>query len=212
MVSDQIYNYLNSLIKERSSLLKEMEQFAHDNEVPIMDIVSIEAMLQFLTLANTNKVLEIGTAIGYSSMRVAEKLPQCQIVTIERNKERYENAKKFIERGQMSNQITLIYGDALEVAEEIKNYGPFDALFIDAAKGQYKRFFELYSPFVKKDGLIISDNVLYKGIVAREGKIAKGIRTMVVNLRSYNEMLMQNNEYETTFYPIGDGIAVSKKK
>lgn len=212
MVSDQVNKYIGSLIKPRNPLLTEMELYAAENEIPIMDIVSVEAMLQFLSFANTKNVLEIGTAIGYSAMRITERLPDCKVVSIERNNERYEKAKEFISKGQLENRITLIYGDALEAPSAIQEYGPFDALFIDAAKGQYKRFFELYSPLVKKGGIIISDNVLYKGVVAKEGKVAKGIRTMVVNLRSYNEMLMTNDKYETTFYPIGDGMAISKKK
>jgi predicted O-methyltransferase YrrM len=212
MVSDQVNRYVSSLIKARSDLLIEMEQFASANDVPIMDLVSMEAMLQIVSLARSKKVLEIGTAIGYSAMRVAEKLPDCLIVSIERDKDRYEKAKQYVNRANLEDRVTLIYGDALEVAPVIKEFGLFDCLFIDAAKGQYKRFFELYSPFVEKEGLVISDNVLFKGIVAQEGKVAKGLRTMVVNLRAYNEMLKANEEYDTTFYPIGDGIAISKKK
>ncbi|WNF37641.1 O-methyltransferase [Bacillaceae bacterium IKA-2] len=212
MVSDQVNGYLGSLIKARNNLLTEMEEFARVHNVPIMDIVSMEAMLQIVSLVRSKKVLEIGTAIGYSAMRVAEKLPDCLIVSIERDKDRYEKAKYFIARANLENRVKLIYGDALEIAPELKKYGDFDCLFIDAAKGQYKRFFELYSPFVEREGLVISDNVLFKGIVAQDGKVAKGLRTMVVNLRAYNEMLIADQEYETTFYPIGDGLAISKKK
>lgn len=212
MVSDQVNRYVSSLIKSRSPLLTEMELYAHEHEVPIMDTVSIEAMLQIISFAGCTKILEIGTAIGYSAMRLAEKLPNSKIVSIERDKERFEQAQQFVKRAGLENRINLIYGDALEVAAEIKDNHQFDCLFIDAAKGQYKRFFELYSPLVEKNGLIISDNVLFKGIVANEGKVAKGLRTMVVNLRAYNEMLMNNEQYETTIYPIGDGIAIAKKK
>jgi predicted O-methyltransferase YrrM len=212
MVSEEVSEYLSSLIKPRNSLLTEMEKYAKEHEVPIMDIVSIEAMLQILSFAGTSKVLEIGTAIGYSAMRVAQRLPQCQIVSIERDEERYLIAKEFMKRANLESRVTLIFGDALEVASEIKQFGTFDCLFIDAAKGQYKRFFEQYSPLVKQNGLIVSDNVLFKGIVASEGKIAKGIRTMVTNLRIYNQMLVENEQYETTYYPIGDGMAISKKK
>ena len=145
-------------------------------------------------------------------MRVADKLPECHIVTIERDEERFEKAKYYLTKSPFRSRISLIFGDALEVSERVQQHGFFDCLFIDAAKGQYKRFFELYSPFVKQNGIIISDNVLYKGIVANDGKIAKGIRTMVTNLRAYNEMLMSNEQYETTFFPIGDGMAISRKK
>lgn len=212
MVSDQVNNYVSSLIKRRNSFLTEIEEYAHENDIPIMDIVSMEVMLQILTLAQATKILEIGTAIGYSAMRLAERLPHSQIVSIERDKARYDLAKENIKKANLENQITLIFGDALIDEDQISQYGPFDCLFIDAAKGQYKRFFELYSPLVSQNGLIISDNVLFKGIVATEGKVAKGLRTMVVNLRAYNEMLMANEKFETTFYPIGDGIAISKKK
>ncbi|RXI99959.1 O-methyltransferase [Anaerobacillus alkaliphilus] len=212
MVSDQVNSYISSLIKQRGPLVTEIEQYALEHGVPIMDIVSIEVMLQILSLAEIRKVLEVGTAIGYSAIRVADHLPQCEIVTIERDEERFKKAEENVKRANLDNRISLIFGDALEVGSQVEQYGPFDCLFIDAAKGQYKRFFELYSPLVKQNGLIISDNVLFKGIVANDGKIAKGIRTMVTNLRAYNEMLMINEQYETTFYPIGDGMAISKKK
>lgn len=211
MVPDQINKYINRLVQNRDPLLHEMEQFACDNDIPIMELVGIEVMLQILSFIQPKKVLEIGTAIGYSAIRIAMKLPNCSVVTIERDKERYEIAKQYVKKAGLEGRITVIYGNALEVEDQVKPFGNFDALFIDAAKGQYKRFFDMYSSYVNKDGLVISDNILFKGIVAREGTIAKGMRTMVTNLQMYNEMLMQNKEYDTVIYPIGDGIAVSKK-
>ncbi len=212
MVCDQVNNYICRLIKKRDPILLEMEQFAANQDIPIMELVGIEAMLQILALAKPNRVLEIGTAIGYSAIRIAMKLPDCSIVTIERDKERYELAKQFIKKAGLDERITVLHGDALEVEKEVvSHFSTFDALFIDAAKGQYKRFFEMYSKYMNKEGLIISDNILFKGIVAREGTIAKGMRTMVTNLQTYNEMLMENEEYDTAIFPIGDGIAVSKK-
>ncbi len=212
MVSDQVNSYISSLIKQRNPQVMEIEQYAAEQGVPIMDLVSIEVMLQILSLANIRKVLEVGTAIGYSAIRVAEQLPQCEIVTIERDEERFKRARENVKRANLDHRISLIYGDALEVKSQVEMYGPFDCLFIDAAKGQYKRFFELYTPLLKSNGIVISDNVLFKGIVATDGKVAKGIRTMVTNLKAYNEMLMINDQFETTFYPIGDGMAISKKK
>lgn len=211
MVPEQINQYISHLLIDRDPLLLEIEQYAIENDIPIMELVGIEAMLQILSLSNPKKILEIGTAIGYSAIRIAKKIPDCSVVTIERDQERYEIAKEYIKKAGLEKRISLINGNALEVENQVKEFGCFDGLFIDAAKGQYKRFFEMYSPLINKNGLIISDNILFKGIVAQEGTIAKGMRTMVTNLKSYNKMLMTNKDYQTTIYPIGDGIAVSKK-
>src|SRR5699024_7399157 len=101
-------------------------------------------MLQFLRLIQPKKILEIGTAIGYSSIRMAQVLPTCEIVTIERHPSRVNKAKEYIERAELTHQITLIEGNALDTFELVQSHGEFDVIFIDAAKGQYRRFFELY--------------------------------------------------------------------
>ncbi|MBU8905541.1 O-methyltransferase [Desertibacillus haloalkaliphilus] len=212
MISKEINDYLESLIKPRNELISEIEQYASIHDVPIMELVGIETMLQLLNVQKPKKIVEIGTAIGYSAIRMAQQLPDSQIVTIERDPERYEKALEFIERAGVSDQIKVIFGDALEVVQEIEKLGPFDVLFIDAAKGQYQRFFEHYGALVNEQGMILSDNVLFKGLVANQNAEPKRLKTLVKKLQQYNEWITAHPEYETTILPIGDGIAVSVKR
>ncbi|MEC1376744.1 O-methyltransferase [Heyndrickxia oleronia] len=210
-MKDSIHTYVESLIKERSPLFQEMEHYAQENGVPIMELAGIEVLLQLISMQKPCKILEIGTAIGYSAMRMADVLTDVQIVTIERDDERYEQAIKNIKQSQYGNKINVLKGDALEIIEEVKKFGPFDAIFIDAAKGQYMKFFELYTPFLTKDGYVYTDNVLFKGLVAEENIENKRIRNLVGKIKKYNEWLVNHEDYLTTIIPVGDGLAVSRK-
>lgn len=214
MISKELTTYIESLIPKRSDLLLEMEEYAQIHHVPIMDLIGMEALLQILRLKKPKKILEIGTAIGYSAIRMAETVENITVYTIERDQERYVEAEKNIEKAHLTERIHIIKGDALESFEAVQPFGPFDALFIDAAKGQYKRFFELYSTLLSKDGLVLSDNVLFRGFVSQnEEEINQTrYRSMVKKLKNYNEWLVNHPNYQTTILPVGDGLAVSIKK
>ncbi|MGD6967263.1 O-methyltransferase [Rossellomorea vietnamensis] len=211
-MDNAVNGYIESLIKDRSELLSEMENFAEAEGVPIMELAGIETLLQHLRIQRPARVLEIGTAIGYSGLRMAEALPDAAIVSIERDENRYKQALDFIKRSPQNDQLDIIFGDALETVQKAESKGPFDALFIDAAKGQYQKFFDLYSPFLAEGGVIYSDNVLFKGMVAEENVENKRIRNMVKKLKSYNDWLMNHPDYHTVIIPVGDGLAVSRKK
>ncbi|WP_160721863.1 O-methyltransferase [Bacillus sp. USDA818B3_A] len=213
MVNDKLQSYIESLIPLRNELLMEMENYALEHQVPIMELTGIETMLQLLRVHRSKKILEVGTAIGYSALRMATALPDARIITIERDLERIEKAKEFIHRSGKAEQITLIEGDALEVGDAVREHGPFDAIFIDAAKGQYKKFFEIYSKYLNSDGLIVTDNVLFKGLVAEKEIIeSKRIRNLVKKIDDFNDWLMNHNDYDSIILPVGDGIAISKRK
>ncbi|MGO4887375.1 O-methyltransferase [Anaerobacillus sp. MEB173] len=214
VVPNEINYYLETLISERDPLLQEMEQYAKTHNVPIMELVGIECMLQLLRIVQPKRILEIGTAIGYSAIRMANAVPNAEIITIERDKERYEKALEYITKANLLERITVIYGDALECIEKINEMKAFEVLFIDAAKGQYERFFELYGPLVKSQGAIISDNVLFRGLVAQETSSIekKRLQSMVTKLKHYNQWLIGHPDYRTTIFPVGDGMALSIKK
>ncbi|MGX1982557.1 putative O-methyltransferase YrrM [Thermolongibacillus altinsuensis] len=213
MVNKEIVEYIQSLLPEREEAILKMEDYAREHHVPIMDLVGIETMLHLLKIANPKKILEIGTAIGYSAIRMAKVLPNAKIVTIERDEERYKQALLYVNETKTSEQIEVLFGDALELSDQVAEKGPFDALFIDAAKGQYRRFFELYEPLLTERGIIITDNVLFKGLVASEQPIEqKRIRQLVQKIREYNEWLMNHPRYETIILPIGDGMAISRRR
>lgn len=211
MEQDAVQEYLLSFINQNDSLILEMEQYAVEHEVPIMDKLGMEFMLQMLRLIQPKSILEIGAAIGYSGIRMV-KAADADVVTIERDIERYEKAVSYIEKAGLQNRISLLFGDALETFGQVSKHGTFDVIFIDAAKGQYQRFFELYEPLLNDEGVIITDNVLFRGLVAEENIENKRIRSLVKKIKTYNEWLMTHPKYDTTIFPIGDGVAVSKKK
>ncbi|HWI50348.1 MAG TPA: O-methyltransferase [Rummeliibacillus sp.] len=204
--------YTKSFIQPRSLLLMEMEQFAEENYVPIMQLPAIEILLQMLRIQNPATILEIGSAIGYSAIRMAETLPQSKIVTIERDETRIEQAKQFLSRFAAKDNIELLEGDALEV--DVRSiYPSFDAVFIDAAKGQYKKFFEKYSPLVKKGGILYIDNMYMHGLSNLDMKdVPKRKRTMIRNLHQFAEWIIANPEYQSTFFPVGDGLLICIKR
>jgi predicted O-methyltransferase YrrM len=211
-VQDKLHTYIESLIIQRNPIFEEMERFAKENNVPIMELTGIETLLQILRIQGPAKILEIGTAIGYSAMRMADALPKTHIVTIERDEIRLKQAIHNITQSDMSEQIKVIKGDALEVFNEVKSEGTFDALFIDAAKGQYLKFFEMYSPLLSDNGIVYTDNVLFKGLVTEENIESKRIRSLVGKIKNYNDWLMSHNQYFTTIIPVGDGLGISKKR
>lgn len=212
LLNEKLHSYIENLITERNPLLTEMEDYAGVHKVPIMELAGIETMLQLLRIHGSEKILEVGTAIGYSALRMAYALPNAQIVTIERDVERLQVAEQFISRSEHSNQITIIKGDALEVEDAVSGHASFDVIFIDAAKGQYKKFFEIYSKYLKNDGMIITDNVLFKGLVAEPDIETKRIRNLVKKIDEFNHWLMNHPDFDSVILPVGDGVAISKRR
>ncbi|MEH7124029.1 O-methyltransferase [Bacillus sp. JJ1773] len=212
MKDDKLHAYIERIIPARPKLLEEMEQYAKEHDVPIMELAGIEALLQLLRIQKPKSILEVGTAIGYSALRMAYALPSCEIVTIERDAERYLLAEKYILEAGKETQIHLVKGDALEVESIIKEHGPFDAIFIDAAKGQYRKFFEIYSPYLSEGGMIITDNVLFKGLVCETEIENKRIRSLVKKINDFNIWLMNHPDYFTVILPVGDGVAITKMR
>ena len=204
--------YIASFISERDELLVEMENFAKQHHVPIMQLAGIESLNQILRIQKPKAILEIGTAIGYSALRMAKALPDCQIVTIERDESRVQYAKEFIARSEAANSIQIIEGDALEVEME-KLPTTFDAVFIDAAKGQYMKFFEKYSPLVPSGGVLYIDNMYMHGLSNLDIKeVPRRKRTMIRNLKTFSDWIMSHPDYTSAFFPVGDGLLICLKR
>ncbi|SDY49096.1 Predicted O-methyltransferase YrrM [Evansella caseinilytica] len=211
-IQNKTEHYLHDLIPDRKPYIHAMESYAAEHGVPIMELTGIQMLLQLLELHHAKKVLEIGTAIGYSAIRMADHIGDLTVVTIERDQERADIAKENIRKMKLQDRILTVLGDALDLKETVATQGPYDVLFIDAAKGNYKRFFELYEPLVKAGGIIIADNVLFKGMVAGVvEEIPKRLHPMVQKLRRYNSEIMRNERFSSMIYPIGDGVMVSIK-
>ena len=212
MLNEKLHFYIEGLIPGRNPLLTEMEDYAKEHHIPIMELAGIETMLQLLRIQQSRKILEVGTAIGYSALRMVDALPNVKVVTIERDLERLQVAEEYIKRSNNCEQILIIKGDALEVEEQVSEHAPFDAIFIDAAKGQYKKFFEIYSKFLSADGMIITDNVLFKGLVCEPEIESKRTRNLVKKINVFNQWLMDHPDYVTVILPVGDGVAISKRR
>lgn len=189
--------------------LKKIEEYAKENHVPIMEKEGITFLTNYIQKHSIKTILEIGSAIGYSAIKMALLDPEIQVVTIERDEERYKEAVKNREIFHLEKQITLLYQDAFDV--ELNDQ--FDLIFIDAAKSQYVKFFEKFKKNLKKDGVIISDNLNFHGYTHQKERIqSKNLRQLVGKIRNYIQFLEENEEFETTFFDIGDGIGVSKRR
>lgn len=191
----------------------EMKQYAQDFDVPIIQDQGLELMLQLLRIKQPQSILEIGTAIGYSSLMMARHLPKTHIVSIERDPKRYNEAIAYHERSTIKEQVTLLEADALEIANEELPIQKYDVIFIDAAKAQYQKFFEKYEPLLKEDGMIISDNLIFHGhIFDNNQKQSRNLKQLVRKINRYNDWLANHPNYDTLLLPIGDGVAISLKK
>jgi len=212
-MEEQLNNYLQGLLPVKDDWIVSLESQAEEEKVPVMDAVSMQFVMQLVRLMKPRRILEIGTAIGYSALRMLEASPGSSIVTIERDEIRFKQATRNISSQNKQQKIQLVFGDALEKMQEFGAADEcFDLVFIDAAKGQYKRFFELADSMVTSGGLIISDNVLFRGYVANPAEAPKRFRKMVEKLHAYNQMITAHENYETSIVPIGDGVAISYKK
>lgn len=190
--------------------LAEIKKKALDENVPIMQDDGIDFLIDYIQKNNVEKILEIGSAVGYSAIMMALSNPNITITTVERDHERYLEAVKNIKRMQLEKQITIIFQDALEVEIEDK----YDLIFIDAAKGQNIKFFEKFETNLKEKGTIITDNIYFHGLVEKdESEIeSRNVRGLVRKIKKYLEFLENNPKYHTEIYKIGDGISVSIHK
>ena len=187
--------------------IEELEKYALENNVPIIQKDGLNFLIKYIKENNTKNILEVGTAIGYSAINMALVNQNIKITSIERNKEMYNLACINIRNFNLEDRITLIFGDALETEIE----GTYDLIFIDAAKAQYIKFFEKYKINLAKNGAIITDNLNFHGLTKQPETIhSKNLRALVKKINNYKDFLKENKEFNTKFYEIGDGIAVSK--
>ena len=191
-------------------LVLQMKEFAENENVPIMNDDGIMYLVDFIGRFNVKKILEIGTAIGYSAIMMASCSPDIIVTTIERDEKRYLEAIKNIKKAKLEDRIHLIYSDAFDVRLEDK----FDLIFIDAAKAQSINFFEMFEKNLTEKGAIITDNMNFHGLVNEDPENIKSrnLRQLVRKIKKYRDFLENNNDYDTEIIDIGDGLAVSMKK
>ena len=189
--------------------LQKIKEYALERHIPIIMDDTLEVIDEILTKKKPEKILEIGTAVGYSAMCFSEYLVQGgRIDTIERDEQRVLEAKENIKKVGVEEKIKIYEGDAVEILPTLNEQ--YDVVFIDAAKGKYPFFLEQALRMLKPDGVILADNILYKGYVMSDYNKHKQ-RTAVTHLRQYIKEITENPELETTILEVGDGLAISKR-
>lgn len=212
IVDPRIVSYINSLDMGNSSICDEIEREALAADVPIIRKEMGNLLKVLLALKMPHNILEVGTAVGYSSILMSENMPQdCHITTIENYDKRIPVARQNFKRAGKEDKITLIEGDALEVLQDMT--GSFDFIFMDAAKGQYINYYPHVYRLLSDGGLLISDNVLQEGeIVQSKYGVTRRNRTIHERMREYIYLLTHTDDLITSVVPIGDGITLSVKK
>ena len=189
--------------------MKELEEYAKINNIPIMQKDGILYLINYIKENNIKNILEIGSAIGYSSIMMTSINSDIRITTIERDKDRYDLAVFNIKKYNLDNQINIIYGDAVDT--DIT--GMYDLIFIDAAKGKNIFFFEKYKNNLVKGGTIITDNLSFHGLVEDSDLVkTKNQRGIVNKIKDFISFLDNNEEFATEYIPVGDKIAISKRR
>ncbi|MFT4006334.1 MAG: O-methyltransferase [Lacrimispora sp.] len=209
IVNNRITDYINSLEPDRGPLLSEIGRRARENGVPVIR-EETAAFLQTMTAAmKPEAILEVGTAVGYSALLMAQAMPAgCHITTIEKYEKRIPEARENFIRAGETERITLLEGDAEELLEGLT--GPFDLVFLDAAKGQYLIWLPRLLELMRPGGMLLSDNVLQDGqIVESRYAVERRNRTIHARMREYLYELKHSERLVTTVIPIGDGMAVS---
>jgi predicted O-methyltransferase YrrM len=207
---DYIDSYLLGMIPESSGILKEMEEYATENHVPIItrDIAGLLSVL--IKYGKVKSILEVGTAIGYSAIHMGFCAEEgFSITTIERNEESAAKAADFIKRAGMEDNIKIIVGDAEELLKDVT--GSFDMIFVDAAKGQYMDFMKNSIGKLKTGGLFVCDNVLFRGMVAERSLLIRRKITIVKRLKKFLSFISSCESLQTTIIPMGDGMSISCK-
>lgn len=208
---DYIEDYLRGLVKGGQGFLADMEKYAEDNHVPIVEPEVAQLLRVLLKSMKPKRILEIGTAIGYSALVMMDTLKgNCKITTIEIREDMVELAQDFLSKSPYGDRVEVIHGDASQVLERLE--GKFDLIFMDAAKGQYIDFFDKSIKLLNPDGIIIADNVLFRGMVASDNLVIRRKITIVKRLRRFLKYINELEGFTSCVIPIGDGVALIHKE
>ncbi|SDK52927.1 O-methyltransferase [Natronincola ferrireducens] len=211
ITEEYVEEYIRELLPEDKGLLKEIQHYAIENHIPIVH-KEVAALLKVITkTSRSKKILEVGTAIGYSTILLCQAAGEdCHVTTIERDSERVEKARNNIKKADFTNNIQVIQGDAQEVLNFLDS--KYDLIFLDGAKGHYKEMLNNCIDSLKVGGILVSDNILFKGMVANDDLVIRRKRTIVNRMRDYLHYICNHPQLDTTIIPIGDGVAISYRR
>lgn len=209
MDHERLVTYLHSLEKTDSPLVREIAREAVASCVPIVRRETASLLQTLIAMKRPRQILEVGTAVGYSALLMAQSMPaDCRITTIEKYEKRIPVARENFRRAGEEGRITLLEGDAAQVLKELT--GPFDFVFMDAAKGQYLHFLEEVLRLLPSGGVLVSDNVLQDGeILESRFAVERRSRTIHSRMREYLYILKHHPQLATSVIPIGDGVTLS---
>lgn len=203
--------YLRSLIPDSIGILKDLEEFAIENSVPIVQKETAKFLQFMVTLKKPLRILELGTAIGYSSILMnLTSGGNNKIVTIERDEKMIEVASENIKKYNLQENIEILQGDCLEILETLE--GTFDMIFMDAGKGHYNHFLPHCLRLLSNEGVIVADNVLFRGMVASKELVKRRKITIVKRMKNYLDIVSKDENLVTTVIPMGDGIALTVRR
>ncbi|CUN49954.1 MAG: O-methyltransferase [Sarcina ventriculi] len=208
---DYMEEYLRGLIPNRDKDLLELEKFAIENRVPIIQKETAKFLEFMISMKEPNNILELGTAIGYSSILMSKTLNnKCKITTIERDEKMINLAKENIKSFGLEDNIEIKEGECLEILEKLDD--KYDLIFMDAGKGHYNHFLPHCLRLLSDKGVIIADNVLFRGMVASDDLVKRRKITIVKRMRTYLDIVSNDKNLITTVIPMGDGIALTKRR
>lgn len=212
ITEERISAFINSFDKGNTPFLDEIERFALENRIPVIRQETQSLLKLLLAIKQPGQILEVGTAIGFSALLMSEYGPEgCKITTIEKYEKRIPQALENFRRAGKEEAITLLAGDASAILKELK--GPYDFVFMDAAKGQYIHFLPDILRLLKPKGLLVSDNIFQEGeIMESKYAIPRRNRTIYKRMRQYLDVLTRSDLLETVILPVGDGVTLSFKK
>lgn len=208
---EYIEDYIRSILPKNNEYLTLMESYAEENHVPIIEPEVAQLLRVLLKTNNPKNILEVGTAIGYSGLIMAGATSDdCKITTIERRSDMVTLANDFISKTSYGEKIKILEGEAEEILPSLEDN--YDFIFLDAAKGQYLEFFNYCIKFLKPGGIIVSDNVLFKGMVATDKLVIRRKKTIVKRLRAFLKYINEIDGYTSCVIPLGDGVAITYKE
>lgn len=207
IVYNEVVSYIRGLMPQRSSYFQRLEAYADEFHVPIIQPEVAQLIQTLIHLHKPSRILEIGTAIGYSASIMAEAMGSGEVVSVEIREDMHLKARDNVSQYDTKVNFDFRLGDALEVLPQID--GKFDIIFIDASKGHYLEFLELSLSKLNPGGLIISDNILYKGMIANPEWVEKRKKTIVKRMKNFLVVLTAIETLHTSIIPIGDGVALS---
>ena len=212
IVNERLVTYINSLDRGNTPFLNQLEMDALKNQVPIIRRETQSLLKVLLRIKTPSRILEVGTAVGFSALLMSTYGPEnCRITTIENYDKRIPIARENFKKAGKEEQITLLEGDAREILKTLEE--PFDFIFMDAAKGQYIHFLPDILRLLSRGGILISDNVLQDGdIIESHFAVERSNRTIYKRMREYLSALKNSDVLETSILPLGDGVALSVKK